>query len=84
MAEYINFEASASDESDGGELYAEDADIDMIDDTEQENNDSSFFRFCNQTSDPTKILEEISAQQASELHNLEAAIICRQVRKIKN
>ena len=73
MAEYINFEASASDESDGGELYAEAADIDMIDDTEQENNDSSFFRFCNQTSDPTKILEEISAQQASELHNLEAA-----------
>ena len=73
MAEYIYFEASASDESDGGELHAEAADIEMIDDTEQENNDLSFFRFCNQTSDPNKIVEEISAQQASELHNLEAA-----------
>ena len=73
MAEYICFEASASDESDGGEMLTEAADIEMIDDTEQENNDASFFRFCNQTSDPDKILEEIAAQQANELHNLEAS-----------
>ena len=73
MAEYICFEATASDESDGGEMLTEAADIEMIDDTEQENNDASFFRFCNQTSDSDKILEEIAAQQASELHNLEAS-----------
>ena len=45
MAEYIYFEASASDESDGGELHAEAADIEMIDDTEQENNDLAFLDF---------------------------------------
>ena len=45
MAEYICFEASASDESDGGEILTEAADIEMIDDTEQENNDASFFSF---------------------------------------
>ena len=73
MAEYICFEATTSDESDGGEMLTEAADIEMIDDTEQENNDASFFRFCNQTSGPDKILEEIAAQQASELHNLEAS-----------
>ena len=73
MAEYICFEASASDESDSGEILTEAADIAMIDDSEQLNNDASFFRFCNQTTDPNEIMEEISKQQASELHNLEAA-----------
>ena len=38
----------------------------MIDDSEQLNNDASFFRFCNQTIDPNEIMEEISKQQASE------------------
>ena len=73
MAEYICFEASASDESDSGEIINEANDVEMIDNSEQENNDASLFRFCNQTSDPEKILEEISAQQESELHNLEAS-----------
>ena len=54
-------------------MLTEAADIEMIDDTEQENNDLSFFRFCNQTSYPNKIMEEIIGQQASELHNLEAS-----------
>ena len=66
MAEYICFEASASDESDSGEILTEAADIAMIDDSEQLNNDDSFFRFCNQTIDPNEIMEEISKQQASE------------------
>ena len=73
MAEYICFEASASDESDSDEIITEANDVEMIDNSEQENNDASFFRFCNQTSNPDKILEEIAAQQASELHNLEAS-----------
>ena len=73
MAEYICFEASASDESDSDEIITEANDVEMIDNSEQENNDASFFRFCNQTSDPDKILEEIAAQQTSELHNLEAS-----------
>ena len=83
MAEYICFEASASDESDGGEILTEAADIEMIDDTEQENNDASFFRFCNQTSDANKIMEEISKQQASELHNLEAANYLKRIKSLK-
>ena len=73
MAEYICFEASASDESDSGEIINEANNVEMIDNSEQENNDASLFRFCNQTSNPEKILEEISAQQESELHNLEAS-----------
>ena len=71
MADYIDFEARASNESDDGEIIAELNDDAMIDDGEQQNNDASFFRFCNQTRDPAKVLKEIAAEQASELDNLE-------------
>ena len=42
MAEYICFEASASDESDSGKIINEANNVEMIDNSEQENNDASF------------------------------------------
>ena len=60
MAEFIEFEAYASDSSDSeNEMQQRQLDIDMIDDDENlQNNDPSFFRFYNQTTDP----EQIEAQ----------------------
>ena len=73
MADYIEFEARASDESSDGEILADVNNGAMIDDSEQQNNDASFFRFCNQARDPAKVLEEIAAEQAHELDDLEAS-----------
>ena len=75
MAEYIDFEAGASDSSGGIGSSSEDENDDaMIDDAiDVSNNDASFFRFCNQTSDSSKILSEISAEQEEAALNLEVS-----------
>ena len=75
MAEYIDFEAGASDSSGGiGSSSEDESDDAMIDDAiDVSNNDASFFRFCNQTSDSSKILSEISAEQEEAALNLEVS-----------
>ena len=54
MADYIDFEARASDESDDGEIIAELNDDAMIDDGEQQNNDASFLDFAIKQETPQK------------------------------
>ena len=64
MANFICFEAAASDESDD---EVEQLEIDnLIDDSEtQENNDASFFRFHNQTTDTDEVLREAAEIEAA-------------------
>ena len=72
MADFICFEADASDESNDED---EQMDIDnyLIDDSEnQENNDVNFFRFRNQTTDTDEVLREVAAIESAAAENMEA------------
>ena len=71
MADFIYFEADASDESNDEE---EEMEVDnLIDGSEaQENNDPSFFRFHNQTTAIDEVLSEAAAIEAVEAQNMEA------------
>ena len=72
MADFICFEAEASDES-NDEDEQMDVDNDLIDDSEnQENNDVNFFRFHNQTTDADEVLREAAAIEAAATQNVEA------------
>ena len=66
-----DFEADASDES-NDEDEQMDIDNDLIDDSEQENNDVNFFRFHNQTTDTDEVLREVAATEAAAIENMEA------------
>ena len=56
MAEFIDFEAEADDMSEDRGIEIDDSM--MIDDSEDQiNNESSFFRFYNQTTDTDEVLE---------------------------
>ena len=56
MAEFIDFEAEADDMSEDSGIEIDDSM--MIDDSEDQiNNESSFFRFYNQTTDTDEVLE---------------------------
>ena len=56
MAEFIDFEAEADDMSEDRGIEIDDSM--MIDDSENQiNNESSFFRFYNQTTDTDEVLE---------------------------
>ena len=61
MAEIIDFEAEACDDSSTDENYEMEVDNPtLLDDSdEQLNNDATFFRFFNQTRDPVQVLREI-------------------------
>ena len=63
MADFIYFEADASDESnDEGERMT--VDNSLIDDSEDyENNDPTFFRFHNQTRDLQEVMSEIAQEE---------------------
>ena len=63
MADFICFEADASDESnDEGELMT--VDDSLIDDSEgHENNDPTFFRFHNQTRDLQEVMSKIEKEE---------------------
>ena len=65
MAEFIEFEAYASDSSGSeNEMEQRQLDINMIDDDENlQNNEPSFFRFYNQTTDPEQIEAQVMQQQ---------------------
>ena len=72
MADFICFEADASDESnDEGEPI--DIDNSLIDDSEgHENNGPNFFRFHNQTRDLEEVMREIEEEEEIAAEYLEA------------
>ena len=72
MADFIYFEADASDESnDEGESI--DIDNSLVDDSEgHENNDPNFFRFHNQTRDLQEVMREIEKEKEIAAEYLEA------------
>ena len=67
MAEFIDFEAEASDDTLSDEI--DEIEVDnptLIDDSdEQLNNDATFYRFFNQTRDPVQVMREISDEEQS-------------------
>ena len=58
MADFIQFEADASDESNDEDVEMS-VDDNLIDGSNQENNEPSFFRFHNQTRDYQEIVNDI-------------------------
>ena len=75
MAEYINFEAEASDNDetpmDDDPIFDDPM---LIDDTEDQlNNEPSFFRFVNQTTNPDKVLARVREEEELAVQSLEAA-----------
>ena len=62
MADFISFEADASDDSNDDEVEMLTDDDNLIDDTNQENNEPSFFRFHNQTRDFQEIADDIERE----------------------
>ena len=72
MADFICFEADASDESnDEGELMT--VDDSLIDDSEgHENNDPTFFRFHNQTRDLQEVMSKIEKEEEIAAEYMEA------------
>ena len=65
MAEFIEFEANASDVS-NDENEEMELENDLIDDSEiHENNTASFFRFHNQTTDVDEVLREAAEIEAA-------------------
>ena len=71
MADFICFEADASDESNDEEAETL-IDDNLIDDSVQENNEPSFFRFPNQTRDYQEIVEGIEQWAEVSVEHLEA------------
>ena len=72
MADFIFFEADASDESsdEGERMEVDNALIDNSQD--QENNDPTFFRFHNQTRDCDEVLREVAEAEEIAAEHLEA------------
>ena len=72
MADFIYFEADASDESsdEGEQMEVDNALIDNSQD--QENNDPTFFRFHNQTRDCDEVLREVAEAEEIAAEDLEA------------
>ena len=67
MAEFIDFEAEASDDTLSDEIDEMEVDNPtLIDDSnEQLNNDATFYRFFNKTRDPAQVMREISDEEQS-------------------
>ena len=72
MADFISFEADASDESNDDDEVEMLIDDNLIDDSIQENNKPSFSRFHNQTRDFQEIVEDIERLAESSIEHLEA------------
>ena len=71
MAEFIDFEAEASDGSEDEEAAAE-SDEPMIDDSDDlPNNDVSFFRFFNQANNSADVLARINEKEREAALNFE-------------
>ena len=70
MAEFIDFEAEADDISEDREIEIDDPM--MTDDSEDQiNNEPSFFRFYNQTTDTDEVLARIAEEEIIAIQNLE-------------
>ena len=67
MAEFIDFEAEANDDTLSDEIDEMEVDNPtLIDDSdEQLNNDATFYRFFNQTRNPAQVMREISDEEQS-------------------
>ena len=73
MAEFIDFEADASDDLDDAEDFEMEVDDPtFIDNSEQENDDHSFYRFHNQTRNPEEVLAERARESSLRAQNWEA------------
>ena len=73
MAEFINFEAEDVDQNET-EMIDETMFDDpmMIDDSDDlPNNEPSFYRFCNQTSDPSEVTARVREEQREALQHLQ-------------
>ena len=74
MADFIDFEADASDLSDEENFEMEVDNPTLIDDAdEQPNNNPSFFRFFNQTRDIDEVLSQVAREEAEAAQNMEAS-----------
>ena len=74
MAEFIDFEADASDLSDNENTEMEVDNPTLIDDADDyENNDPSFFRCFNQTRDIDEVLSEVAREESLAAQNMEAS-----------
>ena len=70
MTEFIDFEAEADDISEDREIEIDDPM--MIDDSEDQiNNEPSFFKFYNQTTDTDEVLARIAEEERIAIQNLE-------------
>ena len=73
MAEFINFEAEDVDQNET-EMIDETMFDDpmMIDDSDDlPNNEPSFYRFCNQTLDPSEVMARVREEQREALQHLQ-------------
>ena len=71
MADFIYFEADASDDSNDDEVEMLDDD-NLIDDTDQENNEPTFFMFHNQARNIQETEEDIEREVEESIEHLEA------------
>ena len=74
MAEFIDFEADASDVSSEENDEMKVDNTTLIDDSNNRQiNDASFFRFFNQTRDPEQVLREVAREESLLAQNMEAS-----------
>ena len=74
MADFIVFKADASDLSDDKNFEMEFDNPTLVDDAdEQQNNNSSFFRFFNQTRDVDDVLAQVAREKAEAAQHMKAS-----------
>ena len=83
MAEFIDFEAEADDMSKDREIEIDDPI--MIDDSEDQiNNEPSFFRFHNQTTETDEVLARIEEEERIAIQNLEPTNYLEEYEEFEN
>ena len=83
MAEFIDFEAEVDDMSEDREIEIDDPM--MINDSEDQiNNEPSFFRFHNQTTDTDEVLARIAEEERIAIQNLEPTNYLEEYEEIEN
>ena len=83
MAEFIDFEAEVDDMSEDREIEIDDPM--MINDSEDQiNNEPSFFRFHNQTTDTDEVLARIAEEKRIAIQNLEPTNYLEEYEEIEN
>ena len=83
MAEFIDFEAEVDDMSEDREIEIDDPM--MINDSEDQiNNEPSFFRFHNQTTDTDEVLARIAEEERIAIQNLEPTNYLEEYEEFEN